>query len=78
MEILRVILTVIFVLICIVLTVIVLAQEGKSAGLTGSISGAAETFWGKNKGRTIEGMIEKGTKFVAIAFMVVALLLSII
>ncbi len=78
MEILRVILTVIFVLICIVLTVIVLAQEGKSAGLTGSISGAAETFWGKNKGRTIEGKIEKGTKFVAIAFMVVALLLSII
>ena len=78
MEILKVILTVIFVLICIVLTVIVLAQEGKSAGLTGSISGAAETFWGKNKGRTIEGKIEKGTKFVAIAFMVVALLLSII
>ena len=78
MEILRVILTVIFVLICIVLTVIVLAQEGKSAGLTGSISGAAETFWGKNKGRTIEGKIEKGTKFVAIAFMVIALLLSII
>ena len=78
MEILRVILTVIFVLICIVLTVIVLAQDGKSAGLTGSISGAAETFWGKNKGRTIEGKIEKGTKFVAIAFMVVALLLSII
>ena len=78
MEILKVILTVIFILICIVLTVIVLAQEGKSAGLTGSISGAAETFWGKNKGRTIEGKIEKGTKFVAIAFMVVALLLSII
>ena len=78
MEILKVILTVIFILICIVLTVIVLAQEGKSAGLTGSISGAAETFWGKNKGRTIEGKIEKGTKFVAIAFMVVGLLLSII
>ena len=78
MEVLKVILTVIFVFICIVLTVIVLAQEGKSAGLTGSISGAAETFWGKNKGRTIEGNIEKWTKYVAIAFMVVALLLTVI
>ena len=78
MEVLKVILTVIFVFICIVLTVIVLAQEGKSAGLTGSISGAAETFWGKNKGRTIEGKIEKWTKYVAIAFMAVALLLTVI
>ena len=47
---LRIILTIVFVLLCIAMTVIVLMQEGKSAGL-GAISGAAETYWGKNKGR---------------------------
>ncbi len=75
---LKIVLTVVFVLICIILTVIVMAQEGKSAGLTGSISGAAESFWEKNKGRTLEGKIEKSTKYVAIAFFVVALLLNMI
>ena len=51
---LKTILSVIFVLICVALSVIVLLQEGKSAGL-GSIGGMAETYWGKNKGRSMEG-----------------------
>ena len=55
---LRIILTIVFVLLCIAMTVIVLMQEGKSAGL-GAISGAAETYWGKNKGRSMEGKLEK-------------------
>ena len=50
MEILRIILTVIFIVMCIALTVLVLMQEGKDAGL-GAIAGGAETYWGKNKGR---------------------------
>ena len=54
MEILRIILTVIFVLDCIGLTVIVLMQEGKQQGL-GSIAGVADTYWGRNKGRSMEG-----------------------
>ena len=54
MEILRTILTVIFAIDCIALTVVVLMQEGKSQGL-GAIAGAADTYWGKNKGRTMEG-----------------------
>lgn len=58
---LRIILTIVFVLLCIAMTVIVLMQEGKSAGL-GAISGAAETYWGKNKGRSMEGKLEKFTK----------------
>lgn len=53
MEILRIILTVIFVLDCIGLTVIVLMQEGKQQGL-GSIAGVADTYWGRNKGRSME------------------------
>lgn len=75
-DILRIILTVIFILVCIALTVIVLLQEGKSAGL-GAISGAAESYWGKNKGRSMEGALAKSTKFLAIAFIVLAAILNI-
>ena len=49
MAVLKIILTVIFIIISIALTVIILMQEGKSAGL-GAIAGAADTYWGKNKG----------------------------
>ena len=51
MAVVRIVIQVLFILICIALTVLVLMQEGKSAGL-GAISGAAETYWGKNKGRS--------------------------
>lgn len=54
------------------LIVVVLLQESKSAGLSGAISGGADTFFGKNKGRTIEAKLEKMTKFVAILFFVLA------
>lgn len=76
MEILHVILTIILVLDCVVLTALVLLQEGKSAGL-GAISGAAETYWGKNKGRSMEGTLVKVTKVAAILFMVLAVILNV-
>ena len=66
-----------FVLICIALTIIVLLQEGKAQGL-GSISGMADTYWGKNKGRSMEGNLEKFTKFAAVAVLALALILNII
>lgn len=72
------ILSVIFVIICVALTVIVLLQEGKSAGLTGSISGMADSYWGKNRGRSMEGTLEKFTKFAAIAFLLLAVVLNIL
>jgi len=75
MEILRIILTIIFVIDCIALAAIILLQEGKSAGL-GTISGAAETFWSQNKGRSIEGALVKSTKFLAILFLLLALVLN--
>lgn len=74
---LKTILSVIFVLICVALTVIVLLQEGKSAGL-GSISGMADTYWGRNKGRSMEGNLEKFTTFAAIAFMVLAIAINVL
>lgn len=74
---LKMILSVIFIIICVALTVIVLLQEGKSAGL-GSISGMADTYWGRNKGRSIEGNLEKFTKFAAIGFMLLAIVLNVL
>ena len=65
MAVLKTVLTVVFIIICIALTVIILLQEGKSAGL-GAISGAADTYWGKNKGRSMEGNLEKFTKIAEI------------
>ena len=73
---LKIVLTVIFILVCIALTVLVLMQEGKSAGL-GALSGAAETYWGKNKGRSMEGLLVKLTRILAIAFMVLAAVLNL-
>ncbi len=76
MEVLRTILTIIFILVCIALVVLVLMQEGKSAGL-GAISGAAESYWGKNKGRSMEANLVKFTKLLAVIFIVLAAVLNI-
>ena len=76
MEILRTILTVIYVIDCIALTVVVLMQEGKSAGL-GTIAGMADSYWGQNKGRSMEGALVKSTKFLAILFLVLAVVLNL-
>lgn len=73
---LRIVLTVVFIIICIALVAIVLLQEGKSAGL-GAISGAAESYWGKNKGRSMEGTLVKITKVLVVAFIVLAAVLNI-
>lgn len=76
MEALRVVINIIFILVCVALTVLVLMQEGKFAGL-GSISGAAETYWGRNKGRSMEGMLVKITKILAVFFMLLAVVLNL-
>lgn len=75
MAILKTVLTVIFIIISIVITVVILLQEGKSAGL-GAISGAADTYWGKNKGRSMEGMLVKLTRLGVILFIVIAAVLN--
>ncbi len=76
MAILRTVLMVLFVLICVVSVVLVLLQEGKSAGL-GAIAGAAESYWGKNKGRSMEGNLVKGTIVLAVLFFVLAIILNL-
>ena len=76
MQILRTILTILFVIDCIALTVVVLMQEGKSQGL-GAIAGAADTYWGKNKGRSMEGGLVKATTVMGALFFVLAVVLNL-
>lgn len=76
MATLRIVIQIIFILVCILLTALVLMQEGKQAGL-GAISGAAETYWGKNKGRSMEGKLVKITKWLAIFFMLISIILNL-
>ena len=76
MAALKIVIQILVILICIALTVLVLMQEGKSAGL-GAISGAAETYWGKNKGRSMEGKLVKITKYLAIGFMLFSIILNL-
>ena len=76
MEILKIVLMIIFAIDCIALSAIVLLQEGKSAGL-GTISGMADTYWGQNKGRSMEGALVKATRVIAILFMVLAVVLNL-
>ena len=76
MAVLKTIVEVVFIIVCIFLTVVILLQEGKQAGLTGAISGAAESYWGKNKGRSMEGKLEKATKVCVVLFFVISVILN--
>lgn len=73
---LKIVLTVFFILVCVALVVLVLMQEGKSAGL-GAIGGSTETYWGKNKGRSMEGRLVKFTTVLAVLFMLLAVILNL-
>ena len=75
-QIIHTILLIIYIIVCVALTVIVLMQEGKQAGLSGAINGAAGTYWGKNKGRSMEGMLVKLTRIFVILFIVIAAVLN--
>ena len=77
MEILKTVLLILFAIDCIALSAIVLMQEGKTQGL-GSIGGmSTDTYWGQNKGRSMEGALVKSTKFLAILFIVLAAVLNL-
>ena len=75
---LQTVLTIVHVILAIVLIAIVLFQSGKTAGMSGSIAGGPETFFGKNKARTMDGMLAKLTGIVAILLIVTSFVLSII
>lgn len=75
---LEIVLTVVYILVALAIITIVLLQEGKSAGLGSAFATSQESYYNKNKGRTLEGKFEKWTKIAAAAFVVLALALMLI
>lgn len=67
------ILTIVHIILAIILVAVVLLQSGKQAGLSGAISGGAETFFGKNKARTLDGMLSRATTVVALLFILTSI-----
>lgn len=63
----------VLIVVSIIITIVVLMQEGRSQNLSGAITGGSDSFVGKSKGRTIEGKLERVTKWLIIGFFVIVL-----
>ncbi len=74
MSTLKMIVTIAYIIVCIALVIVVLMQEGKTSGL-GALSGAADTYWSKNKGRSSEGVLIKITRVLAVLFVLLSVVL---
>ena len=75
-EKLKTALTILFVIIAIALTILVLSQEGKDQGFGSALSGTVDTYWSKNKKRSKEGLLVRGTAVMIIIFFVIVMLLN--
>lgn len=73
-SVLKTIATIIYIIVCIAIDIVVLMQEGKTSGL-GALSGAADTYWTKNKGRSAEGVLVKITRVLAVLFVALSVVL---
>ena len=78
MSTLTIIFTILQVLSGLSVMVIVLMQSGKSAGLSGAIAGGADTFLGKGKGKSLDAKLAKATKWFALVFVLLTLVLNLI
>lgn len=78
MNTVNMVLTIVQVLLSLCLIAIVMLQSGKSAGLSGAISGAADTFLSKNKAKSLDAKLAKATKWVAIVWVVLTLVLCVL
>ena len=78
MTTLKLVLTIVDVILAVFLVVVVLMQEGKSAGLSGAISGGADTFLSKNKAKSWDAKLARMTKWVAIAFVLLTLVIALV
>ena len=73
-SVLKTIATIIYIIVCIAIVIVVLMQEGKTSGL-GALSGAADTYWTKNNGRSAEGVLVKITRVLAVLFVALSVVL---
>ena len=78
MSALEIIIGILMLIISIIIIAVVLLQEGRRAGINGAISGGADTFLSKNKARTFDAFLSRWTKYIAIAFFVLAIVANII
>ena len=70
--------TILQVLCGVILVAVVMLQSGKSAGLSGAIAGGADTFLSKNKAKSVDAKLAKATKWVAIVWVLLTLVLCIL
>lgn len=78
MNALQLTLNIILLVVDVALIVLVLAQQGKQAGLSGAIAGGAETFFGKKKARSIDGLLARFTKIAAVVFIILSLVMLLL
>ena len=78
MSVIKITFVILQVLSGLAVTVVVLMQSGKSAGLSGAIAGGAENFMSKGKAKTWDAKLAKATKWFALAFVIITLFLNII
>jgi preprotein translocase subunit SecG len=78
MILLTLVITIIQLISCVILIGVVMLQSGKTAGLSGVIGGGSDTYLSKNKGKTLDSKLSRATKWVAIVFAVLTLVLGII
>ena len=78
MDVVKIIATVLEVIASVLLVVVVLLQSGKEAGLSGAIAGNSESYMGKGKGASWDKKLAGATKWIALAWIVLTLLLSLI
>lgn len=77
MTVVEIILSVIYVILGVSISAVILMQEGKSQGL-GALGGISDSYWGKNKGRSMEGALEKFTKYGAAGFMLITIVMNLL
>jgi preprotein translocase subunit SecG len=74
---LKIVITILFIIVSVLISVIILMQQGKDAGL-GSLSGqVSDTYWAKNKGRSKEGMMVKLTSALIVLYFAFSMILNI-
>ena len=79
MSVIQVILSIIYVILGVAISIVILMQEGKSNGLGSAIGGiSTDSYWSKNRGRSMEGALEHFTRYGAIVFMIIAIILNIL
>ena len=74
----QIVLSIVLIIVAIAIIVLVALQESKQQGLSGAIAGAADSFFGKNKGRTMEAQLSKFTKIAGTVFFVLSLISAIL